>query len=504
MPRIWLLIGLGLTVMVSCVPPVQVIVGSKREIYPDMIGLNGNLTEFDQPWAHDSLVTAVGEMEVSNFRYPAGTLGNYWDWEKGWLDESVPDSLMIKWVVEHGLTKSNKRYTLENFAKGYKDLGFTPIFMVNMLSKDLRHTVAALKKADRLGLPVRYIELGNEFYFNLPFEMSKYPTPEVYGQTCRRWMDTLRVYFPKARFAMIGNYLARKPRHTDWTRRALKYCPDVDAVTFHKYSPSGIDGQQERNNITAGTEGESDLVTATRVCPYNEALLCQQWELSLLQNDTAYANLLSTASNAAATYQQVNVPEDKDIWVTEFNMRDDDSAIRGTWANTLYTARYYDGFMQSPVTLTSIHNVTGKLFAQIYSQEDQLNHIIWKDLTVKKWTITAQGIATALFAKASKGMNHVAPLLFDENIRIYSDRNEEVDLLVGWEFSSDAAQRYLLINYGQGAAVLDLGPMKGLSATIHSAPLDKYVTSGWDDLTITKSTITGAFGCPPHSITLIN
>ncbi|WP_194768601.1 hypothetical protein [Tamlana sp. I1] len=478
--------------------------GFERTIYPDMIGVNGNLIAFNQPWDNANLVNAVGDLQVPNFRYPAGSLGNYWDWDTGWIDKSVPDSLMIKWVAEKGLKESTDTYTLENFAKGQKKLGFTPVFMLNMLSKDLAHAVRNLLRAKKLGLPVKYIELGNELYFNLPFEMSVYPTPEDYGKTCQIWIDSLKQHFPNAKYAVLGTDLERRARHTDWTRRALKYCNNADAVIFHKYSPAGIDGSKEIKKITAGTEGTSDALTATRKAPSKELKVRQEWEIGLLQNDSAYANMLQTAHEAAYSYTKVNVPVGMEIWATEFNMRDDRSAIRGTWANTLYISKYYEEFLNSPVSLTNIHNISGDLFGQIFSDDTQLDFIKWKHVKSKPWQLTAAGISTHLFANASKGMTLAKKLAFSKSFDITNDRGDQVETLGGWLFENESSKKMLLINYSRKDIALDLSSYPFLEkATQYFSPIDTYITNGFSDVKKEEGSIKREVTLKPFSITII-
>ncbi|WP_445738108.1 hypothetical protein [Mariniflexile sp.] len=478
--------------------------GVTRSIYPDMIGVNGNLTEFDHPWDYDSLVDAVSELQVANFRYPAGSLGNYWDWDTGWIDKTVPDSLMIKWVVEQGLTKNKKTYTLENFAKGQRKLGFTPVFMLNILSKDLDHSVRNLLRAEELGLPIKYIELGNELYFNLPFETAIYPTPEDYGRTCQFWIDSLKTHFPDAKYAILGTDLERKPRHTDWTRRALKYCNNADAVVFHKYSPSGIDGKQEKKAISAGTEGLTDASTATRKAPSNDLKTIQEWEIGLLKNDTTYANLLNTAEQAASSYTKLNIPESMEIWATEFNMRDDKSAIRGTWANALYLAKYYDTFLNAPVTLTNVHNITGNLFAQVFTDITQLDFIKWKKVKSKPWQLTAGGLSTHFFARASKGKTKATQLNFSESNSIIDDRGHKVSTFGGWLFESDTAKSILIINYGRNEVTINLSDIPDFKkATSYSSNLDVYITNGVDDVLVKETSFQSKIMLKPFSFTLI-
>ncbi len=483
---------------------IKVTEGQSKIIYEDMIGLNGNLTALDRPWENENLVEAVRNLNVGNVRYPAGSLGNYWDWDRGWLDQSVPDSLMIKWVYERGLTKSDKTYTLENFALGHRKLGFTPVFMLNMLSKDLDHSVRNLLKARELGLPIKYIELGNELYFDLPFEKKIFPTPEAYGQTCRIWIDSLKTHFPDAKYAIIGNYLERHQRQVDWTRRALKHCPNADAVTFHKYSPAGIDGQQERKSITAGTEGLSDLLSATRKAPSEDLTEVQKWQLELLKKDSAYANYLNTAAHAARYYEKLLAPDSLEIWATEFNMRDDKSALRGTWSNSLYISKYYEEFLNGPITLTNIHNVTGDLFKQIFTEDNQLHHIVGRSLTTTPWKMSASGIATHVFARATSGMTQVSTLDFSDTRALTDDRGASCPMLAGWIFQSEGSRKILLVNYSKNGVILDLSDFPGFSsASEYSSLPDKYITSGLEDISISEKKMSSKFQLSPYSFTII-
>ncbi len=232
-------------------------------LLPDRVGVNGNLTSIDHPWTNDSLLDAFKTLRLGHLRYPGGTLGNYWDWDRGWIDAAVPDSLMIKWVVSNKLRDSPKRYTLDDLAIVHRASGVTPLFMLNMLSKDLDHALRNLRRAEALGMPVKYIEMGNELYFDIPFPKLRYPTPEDYGRTCQRWIDTLSAAFPEAQFAVVGSHISYHARQKDWTARVLRHCPGADAVTFHQYGPSGLDGRQVGRNPTPGLEGTENPASVT-------------------------------------------------------------------------------------------------------------------------------------------------------------------------------------------------------------------------------------------------
>lgn len=59
-------------------------VGSAHTIPPDFFGYNGqNFINGVQTWG--SLSTRLPILQPGTLRYPGGTLGNWWDWKKGWF-----------------------------------------------------------------------------------------------------------------------------------------------------------------------------------------------------------------------------------------------------------------------------------------------------------------------------------------------------------------------------------------------------------------------------------
>ncbi|WP_037327246.1 hypothetical protein, partial [Runella zeae] len=359
--------------------------GKTRAIRPDFIGTNGNVIGKTNPWDSSEMLNALQKMGVSNIRYPAGTLANYWDWDLGWLDPTVPDSLMINWVAQQGINRSSQRYPLENFAKAIKSTQVEPIYVLNMLTKDLEHSLRGLRKAKALGLPIHLIEMGNELYFNLPLESKVYPSPEDYGKACQLWISAIKKEFPEARCAVLGTELNRNARQKDWTERVLQNAPNADAVIFHVYTGFGLDGGRERNTNNAGQEG---LTNATR--KFGTPLERQQYELAQLQMPEGYARFLNLAQEVASRYRKMTVPTHMDVWVTEFNVRADSSAIRGTWANLLFIAKFYEEFLEGgQVNLSCFHNIQGPLFAAYFFDTQGLNHVLTEKITTRVGSLSA-------------------------------------------------------------------------------------------------------------------
>ncbi len=488
----------------SCAPAsvLEVEVGPAYPVDSSGLGVNGNLAAFDRPWDDPRLLAAYGELGARHLRYPAGMLANYWDWDTGWIDAAVPDSLMIGWVVSQGLPTAPRRYPLENLAKLTAATGSVPILVLNMLSKDLEHSLRNLRRADSLGIPVQYVELGNEFYFDLPFFTLRYPTPEDYGRTCQRWIQAIKAEFPAARCAVVGNYLDRHPRQIGWTRRVLTHCPAADAVTYHVYTPSGLDGRMVRRDPTPGREGQGNPYTATRGGP-RDLRGRQAWERELLRRDpAALANLLTTARAGAAGWRKLDAPAGTDIWATEFNMRDDSSVVLGSWAQVMLLSVYYGEYATSPVSVTTIHNITGALFGTIYTEPGQTGYLLDRPVAVKPYALTAAGLATALFARSSYGAASVRQVHYPEAPLLTDDRGQTVASLRGYWYQGAATNRALVFNYGSEQRTVRLPrALADGQAYTYRAALDRTIM-GWADVDHTTTYPSdGTLILPPASVT---
>lgn len=103
-----------------------------------------------------------------------------------------------------------------------------------------------LKAANGLGIPVEYIELGNELYFTDTDYTNKYPNPINYVLDIKNnWIPQLSALFPNAKIAVIGSYdgmtdlkLNQVPeRIRTWNSSLFEQNLNANAITFHYYLP---------------------------------------------------------------------------------------------------------------------------------------------------------------------------------------------------------------------------------------------------------------------------
>ncbi|GAB5562202.1 MAG: hypothetical protein SynsKO_38490 [Synoicihabitans sp.] len=480
--------------------PLKVEVGLARPIAPDLLGINGNLMSLPGASTNEDFLDAFRQTHAGLFRYPAGTIANTWDWDIGGLDPTVPDEDLITWVRQLDRTGNPPHpHGIPEIARIYRETGATISFVLNMLSRDLEHSLRGLRAARAAGVPIRYIEMGNELYFNLPLESRIFPTPEEYGRVCSEWIRAIKAEFPGVQCALVAGGKPHKARSKNWIERALSTCPEADAIVVHVYTPSGLAGPA-RKNFTAGTEA---LVDHDRTLPLAER---QRQELAKLNTPEGIARVMATAYSAAAKVQEFNTRTSMPIWLTEWNLRDDEAAFRGTWAHTLFTATMFHGLLENPaIEITHYHNVMSPIFGAFYRTAEELDHVVIKDLKSQPWHLTAGGLALQFFARTTTGRVGAEPLNLPSAGTLES-AGMTAPTSFGWRFrQAGGSTAIILVNLGEKAqtvATRELSPA-GVPVETYSAPVDHYIESN-DSVAAQPSTLGDTLSLPPFSVTLIN
>lgn len=214
------------------------------------------------------------------YRWPGGTLSNTFQWQTG------TDSL----------TATPEVNTLLDLKALYdKRAGATDIvYCLNICTRPLSDQLNMLHYADSIGLPVHYLEAGNEI--NIPTSLAHtiFTTAKQYADTCAVWMAAIKAVYPDVLFGVVGEnkYWSKK-----WNDTMLSINPD--ALITH-LGPNPVDF------VTDSVADLSKLETA----------LMDQWNVSGMGNVTT-------------------VP----TWVTEFNYNFDDD-IQMNEQNRIITTLY--------------------------------------------------------------------------------------------------------------------------------------------------------------------
>lgn len=96
----------------------------------------------------------------------------------------------------------------------------------------LSNQLEMLAAAAAEGIPIRYVELGNEFNnINNPGHTT-YPTPQSYADEAAKWMDSIKVHYPTCKVAFIGGNRRAWAGGDVWNNVMLTKNPD--ALTWHE------------------------------------------------------------------------------------------------------------------------------------------------------------------------------------------------------------------------------------------------------------------------------
>jgi hypothetical protein len=445
-----------------------------------------------------NLLAAIAKVQAQVIRFPGGQYGNYWDWQTG-LPVTNYDT---------GIPATNPAYPrlLSSLQQQDTLMHSTPIFMLDVLtdpqckppagglcqytpsSPNLNYQLQMLQAAQALGIPVKYVELGNEYYMpNINGYAEVYPAPSpstVYARLATEWIAAIKKAFPQALVAAIGANSTNEggTRSGTWNQGLFPALQGEDALTMHTYL---------RTSVPKGTT------------VYNDA--------------AALAMLATPFSNWAAVKQDIaKVPNNLPIWFTEFNLGDYSQPVWGTWAHGLVTATMALLFLEEPrvVVMAKHALVGGGVFAEIFTDKNGFNTTGGGLFTPPSnppptvpWGRTATNMTLDEIATAAASASQAQKLTFAGSPALGVT---SYPALYGWSFQAGSARRIVLLNLSTQPLTIDVGGLGlggGSYDQISGAPFT-YVTGGMSgsptNLVGNSGTLSGhSCALPAYSITRI-
>jgi hypothetical protein len=182
----------------------------------------------------------VAALGPGTLRWSAGTGANYFQWQKGYPVAALPASGTGSCAPPKEQETDGFRFTLADLAAAYRRSGATPVFDLNVMTATLPSQIAMLRTArQQYGLPVKYVELGNEFYLCNTDYVKAFPTARAYGATVAADVKALHHAFPGVQVAAVGAIPETAARTHSWTadvlRAAVARGGKPDAVTLHTH-----------------------------------------------------------------------------------------------------------------------------------------------------------------------------------------------------------------------------------------------------------------------------
>lgn len=167
----------------------------------------------------------LSKLGPGTLRYPGGTEADYFNWHSA-MPTKNPHSY---------------KFTLAALEKAYQATRATPIFDLNVMASGNRlnttDQVAMLKAAKAKGLPVKYVEIGNELYGG-GAKAQAFPSGTVYGKTVAAYVKVLHHDFPGVEVAADAVMDPSNSRQQRWNSQLLATATGAgapDALILHYY-----------------------------------------------------------------------------------------------------------------------------------------------------------------------------------------------------------------------------------------------------------------------------
>jgi len=273
--------------------------GGAEGLPGDFYGVNFDLAGFET-FAKADTSQLIGELAPATIRWPGGTEADFYDWHSG-QSRNRP---------------AGPSFGLSDLAAACKASGAVPIFDLNVLSPgngtNPADQVAMLEAAHRLGLPIKYVEIGNELYANGPGFAQAFPDGSAYARTVSIYVQVLHRDFPGVK---VG----------------------ADAIPF----PVGTRQQTWDQELLAGTSGAGSP----------DALIVHYYP-GIIQRPFTDADIpalfANVYSSTAQLTQALSTLEGRTVWLTEYNMRgpytlfraEGPSPAEGDFAHELYVGAF--------------------------------------------------------------------------------------------------------------------------------------------------------------------
>jgi hypothetical protein len=471
-------------------------------------------------WNNPHLLPAVSSLAPETIRgIDGGTPSNYFNWQTGQAFIAATDPAIS--YIKPGYP--TPFYTLRNYVNALKAGNADGIYNINVMSYcpvsntdpastsqaaasctqaqacgpnpsdyttsctntdetwGLDFQIAMLQAAKSMGVPIKYIELGNELYISSNPDYAYYfPSVQAYINKVNAWIPILKQDFPGVQIAVLG----------DGSCQALS----AAAVAWNQAIASGVQGEA---GITFHTYYANDIVDGSSV-----------------DNASDLAKLLSTSTqHCARVLRHIThnyLPSGVTAWITEWNVTSGGTGIvLGSWAQGLTEAGYALDLARNPqVELTVKHDlvsnqVYGSLFASTngYVTTAEAGKSIGTPTplpTTQAFGMTAGGFALSALERSLHGATSTTALHFSANPDI---AGTSVPGLMGQSFTVNGKTNLYFVNLSATNENIDLGSLSGSYSVLQYASSPTNFVTGNSSIPASSSTVTNALYVPAYSVT---
>lgn len=283
--------------------------GASRVLPAHFFGFNAEsivLPVDDQLFANSPALHAkLAAVPTGILRIPGGTTSQWLNWRTGVFITGPGGPF-------NAVSPTRPAITMPHWAAIVRATGATPLWDLNVLNATISDQIAMLREAQRLGLPVRRVELGNELWNPTGPYPGRFPTGAAYGSAMNPWIVAVRRAFPRAVIAVSGADEAPSilsqvggSRYEHWNSSLLSTVRGEDAIAIHPYwglPGNATPGSSVPATLTAGPDHWNLFSRSTlRVLPSRLKVWLTEWnQTSLLTTGGTqiWAQALSVADVA--------------------------------------------------------------------------------------------------------------------------------------------------------------------------------------------------------------
>jgi hypothetical protein len=420
-----------------------------------LTGFNANWLAF--PVDDQRLLDTLRPFDLDLIRYPGGGVSDYWDWRKGGLElEKLPPK-REPWrtVYEHD---PKGLYQLKSVLES---TGAEPVFVLNTLTATLSEQRAMLNAAAEKGISVKYIEMGNEYFFDEDAHLQEFPSAEDYAVRMAEWTETLKDDFPSAKISAVGafSYRGHSDRRRNWNAEVGEHFGNRDAVSFHPYMLLNEEYSTYQEEIDSRTRLPEETMRRARNLGYDDYSSAERF------------------------------------WITEYNTLGKARYrpnLRNTWMHGLLVAAQSLLLMQEErIEMLLPHQITGQetLFRAVETPQ-------WGG----SYAVTTYGESIRHLFTVMDGHSTVHPLGFERTKLSTKEGGDQAERIIGNVFDDSTAT---FVNLSASSRLLRLDSLFGKqSLSYRSISLDDPLKKGvdGDDLERERGTSTRSVSVPPFSM----
>lgn len=333
--------------------------GQKHNFENDLLSSNTHFIFAKIPWSSTTIQTPINTyFPMTNLRFPGGTVGNYYNYttDNFYVNSLTPNNL---------ITYNNNGYTLDY--AGYKNFnlssGANATYMLNVMLGTAQTAINEYQNRYSSGLPLKWIELGNEMYLSENQKASNVSDVNSYISHTQQIVSGIKNINTNAKVAVCLDKDDFNPG--GWNYALSQNQTYFDAATLHNYIP--IDhyfySKYSSYGMLKSYKASLKRFTDFQSMFPNKPLLLTEWGITGNVNEPYFLNTLGVAETFLAIEKanELNIVKQAGIHMLYKNDNDEYA-----------TLMYYDS--NNKLRLTTIGKLYSKLFdvfknAEVFNAE---------------------------------------------------------------------------------------------------------------------------------------